>query len=156
MKGHSRHPDTKAHRSRDGRDLALDLAVGMAVEGFRWVEWNHRALDHTAIHETGRFVGNAGDLLAHLYIEASEDTPLTPDPYVHLPAYSSEAGPALRVAERAGVFRGEGAVLSCTAVGCWRLVVASPRVELEGEHLPRILALAALDLARRRAAGGAP
>jgi hypothetical protein len=132
---------------RSERDLELDLQVGLRIEGFHWVAWNHAALAGAPVQEPGSFVGHPGDLLAHLYVEARADTPLATQPYRRLPRYSSEAAPALRAAERAGVFREEGAVLSCTSGGVWHVSVGRAGIDLKDDCLPRLLARAALRLA---------
>lgn len=129
---------------RTERDLQVDLKVGLRIEGYHWVEWNHPAIREAPLDEPGRFVGHPGDLLAHLYVDADESVPLAETPYVRLPRYSLEPGPALRAAERAGLFAGEGVALSCTAAGLWR--VSTREVRLEDECLPRLLSRAALRL----------
>lgn len=128
--------------ARTERDLELDLEVGLEVEGYQWVEWNHRAIAEAPLDEPGRFVGHPGDLLSHLYVEAASDVPLSERPYARLPRYSLEPGPALRAAERAGLFEGEGVVVSCSTAGVWR--IHGPEVDVEDECLPRLLCRAAI------------
>jgi hypothetical protein len=132
---------------RSERDLELDLQVGLRIEGFRWVAWNHAALAGAPLQEPGRFVGHPGDLLSHLYVEARANAPLAAQPHRRLPRYSSEAAPALRAAERAGVFRHEGALISCTPGGVWHVTVGRAGIDLGDDCLPRLLARAALRLA---------
>lgn len=139
---------------RTERDLALDLEVGLRIEGYRWVEWNHRAIGEAPLDEPGRFVGHPGDLLAHLYVEAGADIPLSDRPYARLPRYSLEPGPALRAAERAGLFMGEGVAVSCSSAGTWK--VESADMELEDDCLPRLLSRAAVQLAGRVVQRGDP
>jgi hypothetical protein len=153
MNGRARDLPGQNGEGRSERETALDLEVGLRVEEYRWVEWNRRALGRTPLHEPGRFVGHPGDLLAHLYEETSEDTPLSEDAYARLPRYSTRTGPALRAAERAGVFADEGARLSCTPGGVWHLSLERAGLDLENESLPRLLCRAALRLADRRAGG---
>lgn len=131
------------------RDVDLDLDVGLRVEGYRWVEWNHAAMGHAPLDRDGRFVAHPGDLLAHLHMDARPGTPPGERPYVHLPRYSSDPGPALRAAERAGLFRGTGVVISCSPEGVWRLQGPTAVAGMEDECLPRLLSRAALRLARR-------
>lgn len=137
------------------RDLDLDLEVALRIEGYRWVEWKHGAMAEAPLDEPGRFVGHPGDLLAHLYQEARPGAPLHIRPYTHLPCYSLEAGPALRASERAGVFGGEGARLSCSRDGTWRILCPGV-AEDRDECLPRLLARVALARARTAAPGEAP
>lgn len=145
--------DTRARRrnrgvenARSDRDLELDFEVGRRIEGYRWVEWNREAFDIPSMGERGRFVGHPGDLLAHLYVDAAPETPPSPAPYARLPLYSTRASPALRAAERAGLFAGTGASLSCAPDGTWRIHVrrAEMAIELEDDSLPRLLCSAAL------------
>lgn len=108
---------------RDGRtaaDAALDVAVGVRIEGYRWVEWSHGALRGAPIDQPGKF------------------------PYRHLPPYASDAGFAVRAGERAGMFRGRGLRLSCSPMGRWRVVVDDPELSLEDDRLPRLLCRAVL------------
>ena len=132
------------HRARP--DVALDLEVGLELEGYRWVEWNRRALAESPLHEPGRFVGHPGDLLSHLLIDAPEKTAPAPHPYGRLPHYSSEPAPALRAAERAGLFRDDGVRISCSHGGVWHLIDERAGIDLEDDCLPRLLCRAALRL----------
>jgi hypothetical protein len=134
---------------RSARDIELDLEVGISIEGYAWVEWNRTALGEAPLYEPGRFVGHPGDLLAHLYVSATEETPLAGQPYARLPRYSLEPGPALRAAERAGLFGDPGVSLSCSTGGAWRLSAGRWGVELDDDCLPRLLAQAALRVAHR-------
>ena len=111
------------------------------------MQWSAATLSTSPFHEAGRFVGHPGDLLSHRWSEASPDAELAPHPYERLPRYSSEPAPALRAAERAGLFAGGGTVLSCTPAGRWRLAAVSGEVEMEDDCLPRLLCRAALRLA---------
>lgn len=135
-------------------DLELDLEVGRRIEEYRWVEWNRDVLGSAPLHEPGRFVGHYGDLLSHLYVDAAPEAPLGPQAYAHLPRYSSEPAPALRAAERAGLFAGEGALLSCTPGGLWRVLVERAAIEMDDDCLPRLLCRAALRLATDVVDGG--
>lgn len=133
--------------TRDGRtaaDADLDVAVGVRVEGYRWVEWSHGTLRGAPIDQPGKFLGHPGDLLSHLYVEASPDARTAPEPYRHLPPYASDAGFALRAGERAGMFRGRGLRLSCSPMGRWRVTVDDPELSLEDDRLPRLLCRAVL------------
>lgn len=145
MNGQAEHLSGTRPQDRTERDLALDLEVGLRVEGYRWVEWNHLRMGEAPLDEPGRFVGHPGDLLAHLYVDAGDDIPLADRPYARLPRYSLEPGPALRAAERAGLFTGDGVAVSCSSTGTWKVV--SWNVALEDECLPRLLSRAALRLA---------
>lgn len=142
----TRPEDEAGYRPRDRTEseLELDLQVALRVEGYRWVEWNHRAVGEAPLDEPGRFVGHPGDLLAHLYVEAGTEVPCSDGPYARLPRYSLEPGPALRAAERAGLFTGEGVAVRCSPTGTW--TVESSDVRLEDECLPRLLSRAALRL----------
>lgn len=142
MNSQTEHRPGPGPRHRTERDLELDLEVGLRIEGYRWVEWNHRALGEAPVDEPGRFVGHPGDLLAHLYVEADANLPLSARPYARLPRYSLEPGPALRAAERAGLFAGHGVAVSCSSTGTWK--VQRSAVQLEDECLPRLLSRAAL------------
>lgn len=145
MTPHDLAPGMRKHLAADlERDLDLDLRVGMEIEGYRWVEWNHAALGEAPLDEAGRFVGHPGDLLAHLYMDARPGTPLGGRPYGHLPRYSMEAGPALRAAERAGLFRLPGLVVTCTDRGVWEIARAEAGIRLKDACLPRLLSRAAL------------
>ena len=144
MKSHPEHDAGPRPRERSERDLMLDLEVGLRVEGYRWVQWNHRAIADAPLDEPGRFVGHPGDLLAHLYMEAAPDVPLSDRPYARLPRYSLEPGPALRAAERAGLFVGGGVAVSCSSTGTWK--VGWSDIELEDDCFPRLLSRAALRL----------
>lgn len=130
--------------ARSDRDLEMDLEVGRRIEGYRWVEWNRDAFGMPPLDERGRFVGHPGDLLAHLYLGAPPDASMSAAPYARLPAYSTSAIPALRAAERAGVFTGEGALLSCTPGGRWHISVRRAGIDMVDESLPRLLCRAAL------------
>ena len=104
-----------APRARTERELALDLDVGLRIERYRWVEWNHGALVGRPVDEEGRFVAHPGDLMAHLQTDAGDTVPFADHPYERLPRFSLEPGPALRAAERAGLFRDPGVRIRCTA-----------------------------------------
>lgn len=144
MKIRPEHDAPHQTRERSERDLTLDLEVGLRVEEYRWVQWNHRAIADAPLDEPGRFVGHPGDLLAHLYVDAGSDIPVSRRPYARLPQYSLEPGPALRAAERAGLFVGDGISVSCSSTGTWK--VGWSDVELEDDCLPRLLSRAALRL----------
>lgn len=142
------NPLVPASADRTERDLALDLDVGLRIEGYRWVEWNHAALAGRPVDQEGRFVGHPGDLLAHLQVEVGEDVPLASHPYIHLPRFSLEPGPALRAAERAGLFGGSGVRLRCSAAGTWS--VERDDLRLDDDCLPRLLSRAALRVSAER------
>lgn len=154
MDSEAEHPTEARPEDRTERDLALDLEVGLRVEEYRWVEWNHGAVAEAPLDEPGRFVGHPGDLLAHLYVDAGVDVPVSARPYARLPRYSLEPGPALRAAERAGLFAGDGVTVSCSPTGTWKVV--SSRVALEDDCLPRLLSRAALRLVAGDAREGDP
>lgn len=124
-------------------ELEIELAVGLRIEEYRWVEWSP-GLGDAPIREPGRFVGHPGDLLAHLYVDASPDAPLGSRAYRHLPRYTSDVAAALRAAERAGVFRSPGALLYCAQGGAWRLSIERPAFRGTDECLPRLLCRAAV------------
>jgi hypothetical protein len=131
---------------RSARDIELDLEVGIRIEGYAWVEWNRAAIGDAPIYERGRFIGHPGDLLAHLYASARNGAPLVEQPYARLPRYCREPGPALRAAERAGLFADPGVSVSCKPEGAWRLIAEAWSIELADEFLPRLLVRAALRL----------
>ncbi|HEX9886956.1 MAG TPA: hypothetical protein VGA70_10735 [Longimicrobiales bacterium] len=131
---------------RSRRDIELDVEVGTRIEGYRWVEWRRTELDDGPFEEPGRFLGHPGDLASRFYVEARRGAPPAPQPYRRLPHYSLEPGPALRAAERAGVFRAQGAALSCTPGGVWHVTVAQGGIDMDDESLPRLLSRAALRL----------
>jgi hypothetical protein len=133
---------------RSVRELELDLEVGIRIEGYAWVEWDCSAIGDAPLREPGRFIGHPGDLLAHLYVPARHEAPLAEQPYARLPRYCREPGPALRAAERAGLFVEPGISLSCSAGGSWRLSTGRQGVGLDDDCLPRLFAQAALRLVR--------
>jgi len=57
-----------------------------------------------------------------------------------------EAGPALRAAERAGLFRVPGPVITCTDRGVWEVVRGEAGIRLQDACLPRLLCRAALEV----------
>jgi hypothetical protein len=142
MDANGERPSGSHPQDRTERDLLLDLEVGLGVEGYRWVEWNHRAIAEAPLDEPGRFIGHPGDLLAHLYMDARDDVPCSDQPYVRLPRYSLEPGPSLRAAERAGLFAGDGVAVSCSSTGTWKVVLRT--MTLEDDCLPRLLSRATL------------
>jgi hypothetical protein len=85
-------------------------------------------------------------VVSHLYVAASKETPLAVKPYGRLPRYSSEVTPALRAAERTGLFHDGGAIISCTGDAAWRLSAERAGIEVQDDFLPRLLARAALRL----------
>lgn len=141
---------------RSARDIELDLEVGIRIEGYAWVEWNRAAIGDAPIHEPGRFIGHPGDLLAHLYASARNGSPLADQPYARLPRYCREPGPALRAAERAGLFADPGVSLSCNADGAWRLLAKARSIEVADEFLPRLLTRAVLQLVPGEQGGRKP
>jgi len=151
MDDHAGRTDSPTTSDRSRGDLEIELAVGLGIEEYHWVEWSREALRDAPLYEPGRFVGHPGDLLAHLYVAASGDAGLAAQPYRRLPRYTAEAGSALRAAERAGVFGEDGATLSCTPRGVWRLSIRRAVLELEDDCLPRLLARAALAMDRGHA-----
>lgn len=154
METSARRPTEPTDERRDRADLALDVEVGRRIEAYRWVEWNRDALGRAPLHEPGRFLGQYGDLLSHLYVDAAPEAPPTREPYAKLPRYSSEPGPALRAAERAGLFADEGARLSCTPGGTWRVSLERAAIDVEDDSFPRLLCRAALQLVTDVVDGG--
>lgn len=129
---------------RSDADLELDLAVALGIEGYRWVEWNAAALREAPLYEQGRFIGHPGDMVAQHYVEALAGSPLADHPYRRLPPYGSDAGLALRAAERAGLFRGQGVRLSASPTGRWSLRRSQDGEPMEDDALPRLLCRAGL------------
>ena len=147
-------PEAWMSDDRSGNDVALDLAVGLGIEEYRWVEWSRKALREAPLYEPGRFVGHPGDLLSHLYVEASRHSALAAQPFRRLPRYSADPAAALRAAERAGLFGEGGATISCTPRGVWHVSVARAAIEMDDDCLPRLLSRAALAIAGRTAPEG--
>lgn len=141
MNAQGEPPDTFL-RSDD--EIRLDLEVALRIEGFRWVTWNGDALLGSPLYEPGRFVGHPGDMLSHHYIPADPASALARQPYRRLPQYSTDAGLAIRAAERAGLFSGEGARLIATDTGSWTLVAPDAQLRVQDGSLPRLLCRASL------------
>jgi len=149
MKSRVGGPDRSVPATEVRRDLELELEIGFRIEEYHWVEWNGAFPLETPRHQPGRFIGHPGDLLAHCYAPAHPDALTAPEAYANLPRYASEVAPALRAAERAGLFAGKGATLSCRRTGQWRVSVERTGLDLEDEVLPRLLCRAALRLLAR-------
>ena len=146
-------PDESVPGPRPRLNLELELEIGRRIEGYRWVEWNPKSQLEMPIHQPGRFIGHPGDLLARFYITASPGSPPAPEAYALLPRYTSEAAAALRAAERAGLFSGEGAKVRCDPTGRWRVVIERADIDMEDEVLPRLLCRATLGLLAHEHAG---
>lgn len=137
-------PGPHALVPRSEADIALDLEVALRIEGYRWMEWSRSGLREAPLYREGRFVGHPGDMAAQHYVDARPSARLAEHPYERLPQYSSDPGLAIRAAERAGLFLGDGARLSSTSSGSWRLRAASRSIDLTDDSLPRLLCRASL------------
>lgn len=117
----------------------------MALFGFRWVQWNKRALAGGPIYTPGRFLAPPEDKMGHLYEDAPESAPLHAHATAKVPEYSGDVSCAFAAAERARLFSDGRAVLLQEAQGEW--VVEVRGLGLNSLRLPELLCRASLEWA---------
>lgn len=126
------------------QDRALDEAVALDLLSYRWVRWRED-VRFAGPPEPGRFLAPPKGLLAHLQVPAGLDVPLAEDPYRYLPAFSTDAGAAMELAERTGLFQDGGTLLTVSPEGRW-MVLAGERDGLgEGDTLAEAVCRACLN-----------
>jgi hypothetical protein len=99
-------------------DRSLDESVALEILGYHWVQWR-RDTGFNGPPERGRFLAPPKGLLSHLQVPASPEVPVAEDPFRYLPPFSTDAGAAMELAERVGLFEAGGAVLEVTSQGLW-------------------------------------
>ncbi len=130
-------------------DRALDEAVAVEVAGYRWVEWNHRALRGAPLDRPGRFLALPDDPLSHLHVEPGPGVRPTDDALAQVPHYSLLVDDAVRAAEAAGVFTDGGAVVGKSDDGRWHVHLLPAHAGVFDERLAVALCRAALLWVRR-------
>lgn len=123
----------------------LDVEVATALFGFRWVQWNTRALSGSPIYTPGRFLAPPDDNMAHLYEDAPARAPLHDHATAKVPEYSGDVSCAFAAAERAGLFSDGRAVLLQEGGADW--VVEVRGLRLTSSRLPEVLCRASMEWA---------
>lgn len=130
------------------QDRALDEAVALNLLSYRWVCWRED-VHFVGPPERGRFLAPPKGLLAHLQVPAGLEVPLAEDPYRYLPAFSTDAGFAMELAERVGLFQDGGTLLTVSPDGSW-MVQGGGRTGLgEGQTLAEAVCRACLNRSSR-------
>lgn len=131
-------------RDAPHQDRGLDEAVALDLLSYRWVRWKED-VRFVGPSERGRFLAPPKGLLAHLQVPAGLEVPLAKDPYRYLPAFSTDAGFAMELAERTGLLQDGGTLLTVSPEGRW-MVLAGDREGLgEGDTLPEAVCRACLN-----------
>ncbi len=128
----------------NARALELDVQVALRVDGFRWVCWMNGESPDPPRESAGRFLAREDDPLAHIQVPASPSTPLALQPYRHLPRYSLDAGLAITICDRIGLFRDSGVSLRVEGDGCWVLQRSGDGDALRDASLSSLLSRATL------------
>lgn len=121
------------------------MEVATRLFGFRWVEWNRRALGGSPLYTSGRFLAPPDYPMSHLLEEASGTAPLHDHAIAKVPEYSGDASCAYQAAERAGLFGAGRAVLFREDDGSWVVEVRGRR--LSSPELPEVICRASLEWA---------
>lgn len=129
-------------------DRSLDKAVALEVVGYRWVEWNHRALRGAPLDRPGRFLALPDDPLAHLHVPASSGACEADQAMAHVPHFSLLADHALRAADASGLFSAGGAVATREGAD-WRVRTPDGTVDVADAEFAVALCRAALAWVRR-------
>lgn len=130
---------------RSEAEERLDIEVATRLFGFRWVEWNQRALGGSPLYTPGRFLAPPDYPLSHMLEEAATTSPLHAHATAKVPEYSSDETCAHLAAERAGLFSVGKAVVSRADDGSWVVDVQGRR--LTAPRLPEVICRASLDWA---------
>ncbi len=127
------------------RDSQLDVEVAIRLFGFRWVEWNERALGGGPLYSPGRFLVPPDYPTSHLLEDAPEAVPLHEHATAKVPEYSQDETCAYQAAERAGLFSVARATLHREDDGSWVVEVGGLR--LSSPQLPEVICRASLEWA---------
>ena len=141
---------SKAAGSRE-----LDVEVATRITGYRWVEWNHDALDGAPIDEPGRFLAHPDEPTYHLCSPAPPGTPDAQHPFRFVPPYSTNLDSALDAAEHVGLFRSGNAILTEAPGGRWLLEIGATGERFEGSEAASVVCRAVLAWHEHAAADGA-
>lgn len=120
----------------------LDVEVATRLFGFRWVQWNERALGGSPLYTPGRFLAPPDDAMSHLYEDASGALSLHEHAVAKVPEYSGDECCAFKAAERAGLFTDGHALIYRQDDGDWAIEVRG--LKLSSPRLPALLCRAAL------------
>lgn len=129
-------------RVRTREQERLDVEVATTLFGFRWVQWNERALGGSPLYTPGRFLAPPDDAMAHLYEDAGETSRLHEHAVAKVPEYSGDEWCAFMAADRARLFTEGHAVLFREESGDW--VIDARGLKLTATQLPALLCRAAL------------
>lgn len=127
---------------RTSEQERLDIEVATGLFGFRWVQWNERALGGSPLYAPGRFIAPPDDAMAHLFEEAGEGSPLHDHAVAKVPEYSGDETCAFRAAERARLFIDGNAILFREGDGQWVIEVRG--LKMRSPRLPMLLCRASL------------
>lgn len=129
-------------RSHEGAQL--DVEVAIRIFGFRWVEWNERAIGGGPVYTPGRFLVPPDYPVSNL-LDAPETVPLHEHATAKVPEYSQDETCAYEAAECAGLFSAGQATLYRDDDGNW--VVEVRGLRLSSPQLPEVICRASLEWA---------
>lgn len=120
----------------------LDVEVATSLFGFRWVQWNKRALRGSPLYTPGRFLAPPDDFMSHLFEDAAEAAPIHEHAFAKVPEYSSDETCAFTACERARLFTDGHAVLFREDDGEW--AIEARGLKVTAPALPTLLCRASL------------
>lgn len=130
---------------RSHEEAKLDVEVAIRIFGFRWVEWNERALGEGPLYTPGRFLVPPDYPTSHLLEDAPDTVPLHEHATAKVPEYSQDETCAYQAADRAGLFSAGRATLYHEDNGNW--VVEVRGLKLSSPQLPEVICRASLEWA---------